>query len=330
MSDLWEEIRPSDSSRSVNLRRADPGHPLDFFRGRDHEGRYIFTLQGDLGSYAGSRLPMLSSLDIALSQNDSGGTWSFSITLLDHSHADIFRALCANLMEATEKLEPEQHSVAVEVIVARLRRWQQLLRTLREKLLSRAQVIGIFGELLFLRDVFLPSVSPLGAVSAWRGPHLDEQDFLLGEWMIEVKSQLSSSDSKLQISSENQLDTSSGNILICHQTLGVGQEGGDDVHSLNSLVSEIMAGLAPEPAAIDRFQWTLIEYGYETQAQYDTERWTLNERSFFNVTPGFPRITPGMLPSGIEGVRYDIKVNACQPFKVSDGEAADWVFGADE
>ena len=46
MTDPWNEISPSDDAGTIHLRRADPDHPLDLFRGRDHEGNYIFSFKG--------------------------------------------------------------------------------------------------------------------------------------------------------------------------------------------------------------------------------------------------------------------------------------------
>jgi hypothetical protein len=54
----------------------------------------------------------------------------------------------------------------------------------------------------------LSATGPAG-ISAWRGPFGDEQDFVHGEWIIEIKTQLNTADQRMQISSEAQLDTSS-------------------------------------------------------------------------------------------------------------------------
>ena len=324
MSDSWTDISPGPRAGAITLRRADADHPLDFFRGRDHQGRYLFMLQGDLATHAGAQFPRLSSMEIALS-SDASGVWSLSITLLDTAHAEVFRALCSNLMEATSDLRRGEEEKAVGRVLMRLNRWQQLLQKMRERKLTRAEIIGLYGELVFLRDMFLARLSPGDAVAAWRGPHKDEQDFLLGDWMIEVKTQLTSSDSRLQISSENQLDRTSGNILVCHQTLGIGSESDAEASTLNEIVTEIIDMLGMDFVAVDRFQSTLVENRYMRLDRYDEDHWRLNERSYFKVTEGFPSITPGMLPEGVQTVRYDIKLDACEPFRVSEEEATEWV-----
>ena len=164
--------------------------------GRDHEGNYIFSFKGKFAERGLIELPKLATLAITLEHREDD-LWEFSIRLLEKSHLDIFRALCADLMTATNQLRRSDDHAGVEIMLARLRRWRELLKVRRDKRLSDAQVIGLFGELLLLRDIFLKNLPPLEAVAAWRGPHGDEQDFLFGDWLIELKTQLSSADSKL-------------------------------------------------------------------------------------------------------------------------------------
>ena len=81
----------------------DPNHPLDLFRGRDHEGNYIFSFTGRFPRLDALALPKLAILDITLTYRNDGLS-EFAIRLLDRSQVDIFRALCADLLAATEGL----------------------------------------------------------------------------------------------------------------------------------------------------------------------------------------------------------------------------------
>ena len=326
MTDQWDEISPSDDAETIHVRRADPNHPLDLFRGRDHEGNYIFSFKGKLAEHKPMKLPKLATLAITL-EHHGGELWEFAICLLEKSHLDLFRALCTDLMTATEQLRRGDDRAGVEIMLARLHRWRELLKLRREKRLSDSQIIGLFGELLLLRDTFLKKLSPLEAVAAWRGPHGDEQDFLVGDWLVEVKTQLSSADSRLQISSENQLDSKSGRILICHQKLGIESKEATKARTLNSLVTEVGDLLAgSDVGARDRFLATLIEYGYLNLPEYEVDIWVLNQRSFFSVDDGFPRITSADLPAGVEAVQYCIKLGSCEAFRISEGEAIERIF----
>ena len=163
------------------------------------------------------------------------------------------------------------------------------------------------------------------AVQSWRGPYGDEQDFLLAGRMIEVKTQLSTSDKYLPISSEEQLDTASGQILLCHQTLDVPAEEEGGAMSLNGLVSSLVDPMViSDLAAADLLRAALLEAGYRKREEYRRPYWLLNGRSFYVVGEGFPRIIPGMIGSGIDKVRYRVAVQACGEFEIGEEAAMEW------
>ena len=201
MSDQWDDIGPSDGPGKITLRRADPRHPLDLFRGRDHEGNYLFCFSGKGEFVPHEALNRLNFANLKITlESKEEGIWDFTLRLLDKAEVDIFRALCADLMKATEKLRRGDDREGVGIIVGRLHRWWQVLKMRREKRLTQKEIAGLFGELLLLRDTFLKNLSPLEAIGAWRGPLGEEQDFLYGDWLVEVKTQLSSADSHLRLS----------------------------------------------------------------------------------------------------------------------------------
>jgi len=326
MNDNWQNIRPSDHPSDLRMRRVDPEHPMDFFCGKDYQGNYVFTFRGNIEGKTLPKPTRLAGIEITLVKCENG-IWELYMRLLDATQVDIFKALCSNLMSATRSLGRCQHSAGVQIILGRLQRWQELLKARKEKLLSQSEIIGLFGELLFLKEFLLKRLSPREALIAWRGPSGDEQDFLIGSWMIEVKTQLSSSDRKLHISSADQLDTISGQILICRQTLGIANDQDISAHSLNSLVDEFMNLFIPDHSDVmDMLQAILIEFGYIRREEYDDAHWMLNERAYYHVTDEFPALRTSMLPLGIEDVRYSIKVEACKSFIIEESEIVNWVF----
>lgn len=328
MYDNWENIQPSNHPDDLRVRRVDPEHPMDFFYGKDYLGNYVLTVRGNITGKVLPKPMNLAGIDINLVKIKDG-IWVLYMRLLDATQVDIFRALCLNLMSATSSLNPKQDDVGIQIILNCIKRWHDLLKARREKLLSRSQITGLFGELLFLKEFLLDRMSPVDAIMAWRGPYGDEQDFLIGSWMIEVKTQLSSSDRKLYISSVDQLDIASGPILICYQTLGIAT--GNDIisHSVNSLVDEIIGLFIPDHSdALDVLHLSLVEYGYMRREEYDDLQFILNERIYYNVTDEFPAIRAAILHAGVEDVRYSIKVESCKSFIVEETEIINWVFGS--
>lgn len=326
MPEGWDSFSRSDRPDEVRIRRADPAHPLDFFYGKNFQGNYIFILSGRVSGELPNQPKQLTGLDVVLASGEMG-EFELRLRLIDSAQVDIFKALCANLMSATEKLQRGQDRAGLETTLSRLSRWQELLRSRRVDILSRNQIIGLWGELLFFRDLFLRHLSPHEALSSWRGSFGDEQDFILGGWLIEIKTQLSSSDRKIQISSAEQLDTVSGQIFLCHQIIG--PAGKEDLQSmtLNDLVDNVMARMGKNTAALDVFLSILIEFGYMKRSEYDVEKWILNERRYYQIGDGFPAIKASELVSGIMEVKYSIKTESISDFLVAEDQFTYSVFG---
>ena len=324
-NDPWSSIKPAGNDQTLNRLRANAQHPLDYWFARDVRGRYVFYLDADANAPRPPVLPKLANIDLhAVRIGDAGSR--LVLTLLEPAQSDVFRALCADLMEGTEQLARHESAAGLGMTLQRLRRWQGLLERAHNDLLTKSMIIGLVGELLVFRDVLLPRLSPFDAVQSWRGPFGDEQDFLISGSIVEVKTQLSTSDRHLAINSEDQLDTTSGKILICHQTLRSPANSKGGAVSLNGLVALLAARMdAVDIDAANLFQSALLEVGYRTREEYDRPCWLLNSRSFYEVGEGFPRIIPQMLGAGVHGVRYSIALQACEEFEIDEVSAKKWI-----
>lgn len=326
MADPWDDIPKAQSPGNRTERLADAAHPLDFHRGRDFEGRHLFWLECDASGALPEDTPRISGIDIEL-RAPSPGRWFLGLALRDAEQLEIFRSLCTNLMAATSALKSGEGERGVVIVLGRLKRWQELLRRGNDDLLSRQEIIGLVGELLFLRHRLLGHLSDMDAVMAWRGPFGDEQDFAIGSHIVELKTQLATADRRFQIASEDQLDTTSGQISLCHQTLGLGVKGQFGAMSLHLLVEQVLQHLEQSTGdASDVFRGGLIEAGYRSRSEYDVEWWSPGEFRIYEISPGFPCITAGGLPPGIARVRYEISISACAGFERDQAWLAEFLF----
>jgi hypothetical protein len=311
----WSDIAASPGPHADNVRRASANHPLDFFRGRSHAGHYIFVLTADEGCRELPKPPKLSGIDVSV-ESKAGDGARLVLTLEDRDQFDIFRALCGHLLDATADHPRGANGPGLRLVLRRLSDWHNLLRRRREGSLTAEEIIGLVGELMFLRDQVLPRAGLAGGVAAWRGAHRDEQDFAFGSWQIEVKTQLSTSDQRLLISSEAQLDTAGSRLLLCHQAVARAKTGGGAV-SLNVLVEHLTRAVTSAGSvALEQFETALEACGYVWREEYDEAEWLLTNRRLFEVRDAFPRLTPVMLPPGVHAVSYAILLSACQGFAV--------------
>lgn len=311
----WENIAPAGDPHADNVRRASPAHPLDFYRGRNHAGQYIFSLTADDGCREVPKPPSLNGIDVTLERRSTDGA-RLVLTLEDRDQFDIFKALCEHLLEATAGHPRGANGTGLRLVLRRLADWHNMLRRRRDGLLTSEEIIGLVGELLFMRDELVRRGGPGVAVAAWRGAHREEQDFAIGAFQIEVKTQLSTSDHRLLISSEAQLDVAGSRLFLCHQAISRAVPGGAGV-SLNALIDELgLAFRETDPRTIEQLEIGLEACGYTRREEYDVPEWQLTDRRLFEVRADFPRITPAMLPAGVHSVSYAILLSACEPFTV--------------
>lgn len=324
-TDDWMDIAPASGPTADNVRRADIAHPLDFFRGRDFAGRYIFSLTAESGCRDLPDPPKLNGIDVALERLGVDGA-RLVLTLQDREHFDIFRALCDHLLRSTAGHPHGANASGLRLVLRRLADWHEMLRRRRDNLLSLPERIGLAGELLFLRDIILPRMSPADAAVSWRGGHRDEQDFAIGHWQFEIKTQLSTTDQRLIIASEAQLDTAGSQLMLCHQGLAASPPAAG-AFTLNSLVASLSADFeAAGPSAKDVFDAGLDAWGYVRHQDYDPPAWVLTDRRLFEIREGFPRIVPTMLPPGVQKVSYEVLLRDCEPFAVDLGQTISRVF----
>jgi hypothetical protein len=183
----------------------------------------------------------------------------------------------------------------------------------------------LFGELLLLRDLMVPTVGGTAAVGAWRGPSRAAQDFVLGDVALEVKSSRAKSAERMSIASELQLDDSP------FRALGVAfvllSDGGRNCEGLNDLVHSIEVALATNELARRAFLDKLLEAGWirAHSARYNDTRFFVRSKLYFRVVPGFPRIIPGGFPAGVGGIRYTVDVSSAEPFKVDEEAVQSWL-----
>lgn len=317
----WEEIVAPVSVGVRNVRLADSSHPLDFRIGRDHRARYVFQLDADCVEPTGLDLPKMTALTCDLEQLASGRA-RLSLVLMHAGDFRNFALLCTSLMLATEKVAANQSMQGLITAVDELHRWQEMLRSRSDRKLSKPERIGLVGELLFLRDVLAKRLNWQAAVTCWNGPGGHEQDFVVGENIFEVKTQVVTADRRIMISSEDQLDPVQGRILLCNQGLAPVIAGAPGACTLNSLIEIIRAhaSIAGSGTA-ERLDIALLEAGYEERAEYDEEGWILVDRTWYEVRDDFPRIERSDLRGGVEQVRYSIRVSDCVSFAVEIDEA---------
>src|SRR5258708_17450041 len=123
--------------------------------------------------------------------------------LNDKGNWELFFSLCNDLVEATDHINDSAE--AVQKIMIRLNRWHEFLKKRHPGLLSEEKILGLIGELLFIKNHLIPVFGPGQSIKFWQGPEGLPQDFNVNESAIEVKCQSASRSDTVRISSADQL-----------------------------------------------------------------------------------------------------------------------------
>lgn len=324
--DPWARIPDPIKTSDSHLQRAAEGfYKHKFWRGKDASGQYFFQFSGDFNINA-RVLPTSSNVVVSQSKNTKGQS-NLVFTLVDSELRSLFRHLVLDMIEAAEKLGVVDDSAIASVVLKRFVRWQELLGKARRETLSPNEVLGLFGELHFLKEKMFPLSKVPAGIDAWRGPLGDEQDFALNGNLLEIKSQFMTKDSKIQISSAEQLDDISGPIYLCHQTFSATEEMVPGGLSLNQIVESIRAQVASDAIARDALDARLIESKYSAREEYDQPLFLENSKRFYRVLDGFPRIAASQLASGIDKVSYRVALDECVSFLMDEQDFDQEYFG---
>lgn len=179
---------------------------------------------------------------------------------------------------------------------------------------ERTRVVGLVGELLFLRQaLFFNSES----VIYWTGPEKSRRDFLFPKAAVEIKTSEQSTGRNVVIHSLSQLQIDDADDLFMmfyriEENPGKGVSVGDLVRDIRTKSAD--AGLFDE-------KLEAMGFSNLTEKAWNAFRWVVLERNPYRVAEGFPRVTshsfPEGVPAGVSHVNYQLDLDLAREYAVS-------------
>lgn len=326
--DPWAGLEVPDGPTLTHGRRVDPSIESEFYWLLDGSGKRLLGLRHSASASPSIELPKFKGIDMVLSDLPGEPTERLLVLrLLDPSHSDVFRTLCEDIVHVAASAESDE--VAVAQMLSRTWRWHHLLRGGVDGRLSEEAQKGLIGEIITLRDLVIPAVGAMNAVTAWVGPTRASRDFEIGTTSIEVKGRSEGATPYVKVSSEHQLDISDLKtmFLVVINLVHAGSEApskslDDYVLDLRDLVQK------KSPGASDLLEGRLSAAGYRDEDQYEDVLWIEGNRRAFGVTDDFPRIQFSELRPGLSRVTYSIELKACEPFAVDEEQLLEAIGGS--
>ncbi|MEO8058361.1 MAG: PD-(D/E)XK motif protein [Burkholderiales bacterium] len=255
------------------------------------------------------------AVDSVLLDGGAVGRARFALSLADPAYEAVFAVLCEDTAAAANAAARRRQ--ALRDWVGRLHVWQEFMARHGSDGLSDAAIIGLYGELWFLRDRLAPRAGFELSIDAWSGPLGEPNDFALPRGFVEVKTTTRQAPELIEISDVDQLDDRRGRIVLAHVRLQSNPQG----ESLVQLVSSVRAVAAADgPGRLQRLNDLLLAAGYlDAHADQYTRTWHVSAVDLYSVADGFPRLRRDDMRAGVRNCRYVIEVSACAAHVV-DGE----------
>jgi|694.fasta_scaffold31862_4 hypothetical protein len=237
------------------------------------------------------------------------GQWLI-IHAFDPEDAGLFHSIVDGICEAVVGAGGDR-AAALATMSEEMHRWLRFLRAGR-KGLSIERQIGLWGELHVLRRIAVERSWP-SALSWWTGPSHASHDFSIDSLAIEVKSTLADQKS-VRISSLEQLDNDGLSALYL-LNLKLKKVPRNQGRSLTDMVQLIRSDISAYEAVMRRdFEAMLIGAGFhDIHAQkYRRRSYEWHTTEIYEVNEEFPRLTRGMIMTGITEARYSVNLSAAR------------------
>jgi len=299
---IWNEL--GGSRQFPAFRRISEVHPLDIYVGIDEARSPVLLL---VTEEAVPDPGQFEALSVHGYQREDE-RWSYTLRLSDLKLTSLFALLCADLIDSTEKVNPEQ---GARQFFARLRRWKALLAN-GSTGLSEQETRGLLAELYVLKELLAPRFGFDISAHGWAGPEAEEQDFRIEGNSFEVKA-VATGKTRVRIASLRQLDTLTATLRLLAVPLN--PASGGEAFSLEGMVTKIRECLGESSPGRISFESKLLLVGYSDCDGAIRKTFFIGEPLCYEVIPGFPTLTPATVPDGVVEATYTIDLSLCREFE---------------
>lgn len=294
-------------SRPEYFSRIDDEHILDLHIGLDEKGRKSIELRS---MFKPVKVTGTSAIDVTQYTKPEYNTIRFS--LKDDDMSGLFYKFCEDIIEQTKDLKNEKDGY--KAITTRFFQWKKMFVLSKNTFLTEPEIMGMIGEILFLREPLADEIGLSEALKSWSGQELTHKDFSCSDKWYEVKT-ISRGNTTVRISSLEQLDSDKNGELIVYslEKMSPAYNG----ISLNKLILETRQMFLSADDA-DTFLAKVAMQGYEYNNYYDEFVFEVSGLTRYKVTDQFPKLTHANVPKEITKANYDLALAEIMSFSTKE------------
>ena len=220
-----------------------------------------------------------------------------------------FCSFCEDLVETTRTAT--DNNSGYSLLINRFYGWKKMFHQAKN-VLDEKNIMGLIGELLFLKNNMIPQYGKAKALVSWTGSEKTKKDFSLNETWYEVKS-ITAGKAVVGISSFEQLESDLLGNLIIYQLERMSPEYNGI--NLNKLVKQIFQVFDVDVLK-DLFLQKLSDVGYTFENAYDSYVYEIYSESIYEVNHAFPCLRREDKFEAISQVKYDLLLAKIENFKI--------------
>jgi hypothetical protein len=297
----------SEFNRPEYFSRIDSVHILELHLGLDEKGRKAIELRYP---FTPRKVTGTSAIEVNQYKKAKYNTIRFS--LIDEEISGLFYKYCEDLIEQTKDLKEE--SAGYQAIVNRFFQWKKMFVSSKNNFLTEPEIMGLIGEILFLRGNLAERIGLSNALLSWSGQELTHKDFSYENMWFEAKA-ISRGAQSVRISSLEQLESDNDGELVVHslEKMSTAYNG----ITLNKLVLETRNMFSSNEDK-DNFMSKVALQGYEYNNYYDDFVYEISNFKRYSVNGHFPKLTSKSLPVAIRKAMYEISLVEIASFEIKD------------
>lgn len=277
-------------------------HPLELYIGKNEKGYPTLRFNGNFQpvKVVGNGL-----LEIKQVKTKNYNSLLFCFNSMDNF--SLFYNFCEDIINQTENYTGTDGYVE---IINRYNQWRKMFYG-SSKLLTESEVMGLIGELLFLKEYAIKEYGTTTGLNGWSGPEPTHKDFSFDNFWYEIKT-INSFKNSVTISSIEQLDSENEGRLIVYslEKMSPSFRG----IKLNDLVKKVMSLLTLDTDK-DIFIEKLKQVGYSYSEVYDNYVYNYVCKDSYVVSDEFPRLKAADLPVGIGRIQYEILISLIAKYR---------------
>jgi len=249
-----------------------------------------------------------STKGIEVSKHKREGSWLQIFDLKDQGHIGNFSLFCKDMVDSTREADPKD---GPDMVAVQYQIWKDMFKQVNDPL-GKAQIQGLLGEMIFLRDEVIPRYGEDTALRSWIGPYEKKQDFQCPDLWYEVKA-VSGGKNTAKITSLDQLDRDDSGCLVVVRLIdssGTLPSG----FTINTIYRSILDRLSVWPRCL--FRAAMENAGYRFTEEYEEYSFELISIAQYEVREGFPRLCRSKVGTGVLDAVYEIDLETIQEYEL--------------